>query len=84
MIAPKVFNFVPEVVIISGSTDTTFVAVGSKVTSLTGGFGFVIAGDSVTGSDVTRSGHVDMARPSQAIPVSHSSSVTTAFPPKKS
>ena len=80
MIVPKAFNFVPEVVIVMA---------GSKVTSVTGGFGSVIGGsvtvvgDSVTGPVLTDSGHVDMGR-SQSIPVSHSSSVTTALPLKKS
>ena len=73
MIVPKAFNFVPEVVIVMA---------GSKVTSVTGGFGSVV-GDSVTGPVLAGSGHVDMGR-SQSIPVSHSSSVTTALPLKKS
>ena len=87
MIIPKAFNLFPEAVIISGFSVTRDVAVGSNVTSETvTAFDFVIIVDSVviTGDSVTGSGHVDMARPSQAIPVSHSSSVTTALAPKKS
>ena len=87
MIIPKAFNLVPEDVIISGFAVPGSTAPVAKVTSETGGFDFVI-GASVTGPSVTgstgTSGHVDMARPSQAIPVSHSSSVTTALSPKKS
>ena len=86
MIVPKAFNLFPEAVIISGLSVAPVlgVAVGSRVTSVTGLFVFVIIADSVTGVTVTGSGQVDMARPSQAIPVSHSSSVTTALAPKKS
>ena len=84
MIVPKAFNLFPEAVIISGLSVTPELAVGLRVTSLIGLFVFVIIGDSVTGVTVTGSGQVDMARPSQAIPVLHSSSVTTALAPKKS
>ena len=91
MIVPKAFNLFPEAVIISGFSVTRDVAVGSKVTSETvTAFDFVIGepvSGSVTGSVtgvVTGSAHSDEARPSQAIPVLHSSSVTTALAPKKS
>ena len=57
--------------------DTVFVMTGDSVI---GGcvFGGCVIGGCVTG------GHDDLARPSQAIPVSHSSVVTIGFLPKKS
>ena len=62
---------VPVVSVVTG------VSVGTGVSVVTG---VVVIGGGV----VTVSGHDDLARPSQGIPVSHSSVVTTGFLPKKS
>ena len=78
MINPNALNIFPEDVetsVISGFSliGLTLTAFGSIVTSVPG---------TVVGFTIVP--HEDMARPSQAIPVSHSSSVTTALSPKKS
>ena len=96
MIAPNAFNVASEEVSgnsvefsLAGTTTlspivtpivdsvTTFVTTSDFVTGV---LMSVIGGG--VGSSIT--GHDDIARPSQAIPVSHSSIVTTAFEPKKS
>ena len=82
MINPNAFNMFPEdpgTFSITGLSLTvlTLTPFGSRVTWPGSCSGFTVVGLIV--------GHgLGMARPSQVIPVSHSSMVTTALSPKKS